>query len=147
MSTQFQFSANVLKARGALAVAFALTVSPILLACPARADDPNASAATTLSTPTCQALEARCVLHVQRMLGTTAPVDGAPQTPPAHTEEARYHGWFQNQLHQHRHHHEDNSASSGALTMEGCWDSYHKARRTGIWPEHIPYNFAITCTN
>ena len=32
------------------------------------------------------------------------------------------------------------------MTDTECYDSYHKAEDTGVWPEHLPFNFAIACT-
>lgn len=33
------------------------------------------------------------------------------------------------------------------LQAEECYANYSKARETGVWPEHLPLNFAIACTN
>ena len=32
------------------------------------------------------------------------------------------------------------------MTRNECYDSYHAAESTGIWPAHIPFNFATSCT-
>jgi len=32
------------------------------------------------------------------------------------------------------------------MTRNECYDSYHVAESTGIWPAHIPFNFATSCT-
>ncbi len=33
------------------------------------------------------------------------------------------------------------------LTEADCSASYAQAQATGVWPEHVPYNFAAQCTN
>ena len=33
------------------------------------------------------------------------------------------------------------------LTESDCASAYSQARSTGVWPEHLPYNFAAQCTN
>lgn len=33
------------------------------------------------------------------------------------------------------------------ITANECYDSYHSAQQTGTWPAHVPFNFAIACTN
>ncbi len=33
------------------------------------------------------------------------------------------------------------------LTEADCSASYAQAQTTGVWPEHLPYNFAAQCTN
>ena len=33
------------------------------------------------------------------------------------------------------------------ITALECYDSFHKAQQSGIWPEHLPFNFAIQCAN
>jgi hypothetical protein len=33
------------------------------------------------------------------------------------------------------------------LTENECYDSYHAAQKSGVWPEHLPFNFAIDCAN
>lgn len=32
------------------------------------------------------------------------------------------------------------------LTFAECDASYHEAEKTGVWPEHLPLNFAVPCT-
>ena len=38
-------------------------------------------------------------------------------------------------------------ATQTGITETECYDSYHKAQSTGVWPEHLPFNFAMSCTN
>ena len=33
------------------------------------------------------------------------------------------------------------------LTVSDCESAYAQAQSTGVWPEHLPYNFAAQCTN
>jgi len=32
------------------------------------------------------------------------------------------------------------------MTENECYDSYHEAVKSGIWPERLPFNFATNCT-
>jgi hypothetical protein len=31
------------------------------------------------------------------------------------------------------------------ITEFECYDSFHKAQDTGVWPQHLPFNFAMPC--
>ena len=33
------------------------------------------------------------------------------------------------------------------MTETECYDSFHAAAGTGIWPAHVPFNFAVKCTS
>jgi len=32
------------------------------------------------------------------------------------------------------------------IKLDECYDNYHKAEQTGVWPAHLPFNFAVKCT-
>ena len=33
------------------------------------------------------------------------------------------------------------------MTEAECYDSFHAAESTGVWPAHVPFNFAIKCAS
>jgi len=40
----------------------------------------------------------------------------------------------------------DDGVDRPQMTTTECYDSYHAAEATGVWPAHVPFNFAVTCT-
>ena len=39
------------------------------------------------------------------------------------------------------------NAMAAHLTVADCAGGYAQAKKTSIWPEHLPYYFAAQCTN
>jgi len=146
MNAYIKASSNRIPANASLAAILFLAASPIFLTAPARA---QTATITTTTAPTCLALEDRCVARVKKILAATAAAGGATstvdsQTPDATKQHVHYQNWVE---HRRNHDQLDSLNNSQQLTLEVCWNSYHVARRTGTWPAHIPYNFAIPCTD